>query len=155
MQRGRRQPAAANGDGNADMHRARRLEFAVAVKAVEGGKAARGQRHRSDHERADQQAAVGRPRGIDTGQPLLAGGDVDLMLEIIMRDFPLRSRHGGGDGRSHGVEIEPGCALLFRLSDGRAETALDVGMDDRPRRTASGHRREIDRMQPGEPPRGR
>ncbi len=49
---------------------------------------------------------------------------------------------------SHGARFFSGA------SDGLAETALDIGISDRPRRAASGHRREIDPARLGEPPRG-
>ena len=60
VHRRRRQPAAANGDRDADMDRRRRLEFAVAIEPVEGGKPARGQSDRLDGQRAEQQPAVRR-----------------------------------------------------------------------------------------------
>ena len=71
-------------------------------------------------------------------QPLLAGRDVDLMLKIIVRNFPFRSRHGGSDGRSHRREIKPTALLFLRRSGGLAETALDVGIGDRAGRPAAG-----------------
>lgn len=64
---------------------------------------------------------------------------IDLMREIIVRNFPLRSDHGGGDRRSHRVKIETNCSLFFERNDGLAETALDVPIGDRPRRPAACH----------------
>ena len=64
MQCRRRQPATANGNRDADMHRLRRFEFVVAIEPVEGGKAACGQGDRFDGERADQQPVVGRQRRV-------------------------------------------------------------------------------------------
>jgi hypothetical protein len=124
VQRRRRQPAAANGDRHADMHRLRRLEFGLAIEPVEGGKAARSQGRRLDRERRDHQPAVGRPGHVPSRQPLLARRHIDLMLEIVVRDFSLRSRHRSGNGRSHRAKVERWRSFSFRWSGGLTEMAF-------------------------------
>ncbi len=155
MQRRRCQSATTNRDRHPNMNRRCRLEIAVMVEAVECGEAARGQGDRFDCKRTDQQAVVGRPRRILAGQPLLACRDIDLMLEIVVWDFPLRPCHGGSDRRAHGVEIKPDRPLLFRRRGDSAEAALDIGTDDRTGGAAAADRRKIDIAPLREPPRGR
>lgn len=58
VQRRRRQPAAANGNRDANMHRRRWFEFIVAIEPVKSRIAAYGQSDRLDGERADQKAIV-------------------------------------------------------------------------------------------------
>ena len=124
------------------MNGGRWFEFPITVKSVEGGKPTGRQSdglHRSapissrlSGGRASHSCAQAKPRIVD----------INLMLEIIVRNFTLRTCHGGSDRHAHRVEIETFAALLFHGAATPARLALDILEDDCSGRAASRRTRD-------------
>jgi hypothetical protein len=154
VQRWRRQPSAANGNRDPDMNRRRRLEFALAVEAVERGEAAHRQSDGLDGKRADQQTIIGCSRLVRATDPLFGRSDVDLVLEIVVGDFPLGSRHCGRDCCPHSVEVEADGSLFLGPRRKTMQLVLDVGVYHRPAGSGARNRGKINTTLFCEPPRG-
>src|SRR5208337_970346 len=106
MDCGRSQTTTPNGDRHAWMNAGRWLELTVNVKSVKGGKATDRQSNGLHRNCAHKQPAFRRTRRIHPRKPSLARCHVNLMLEIIVWNFTLRTCHGGRYRHAHCVEVE-------------------------------------------------
>ena len=131
----RDQPAAAQRNRPTDVNARRRNKGAIFISAVELRLLAQGQGRSLEKEHGGQNAFDWGLLGVEALDPGQSAAQFDRFCEVIVRNFPLRATHRGGDRLAHLGKIEAFfcralcelCAARVRFDIGEPDRSLDAG----------------------------